>query len=409
MSGGWGGAAEGARSGWDRGADFSRNYMGWGDYTSTNQIMGNSDGGDSQQQISVNPMNNTGDVYLSHTEFVQNVTATAGGAGSSTFSIVKFQLNPGLSATFPFLAQIAQNFELYDFEGLIFQFKPTSTNSSNTSNIGLGKVIMCTRYDPDSPDFINSVEMENYDYAQSAKPTCGMHHGVETAQSQQSVNMMYTRTGISNKSKVFTDIGSFFVATEGIPFAAAGTAVIGELWVSYRIRLSRAKLYSSQLGTNISTDYFQGLCGPLNAIANPVANVNNSIGTVISDVAANKLKITFPANINLGVYRVSIYTVGIDPAAFTDFQYETTLYNAANCDYYSIAGALNGTVSLSVPAPEDGGAATEKGASIEFYLRVNSPGVAQASVEVWMTQACQTPSYQYITITQANNAFAPVA
>ena len=228
-------------------------WAGFGDYgpTTHNQIAGGEGG-----PITVNASDDmTGDVFLSHKEFVGNVRASATIPGASLFQQTQYPLNPGLSTSFPFLSQIASNFELYDFQGLMFEFRPTSGESSSASN-SLGKVIFATQYDPDSAPFLNSVQMQNYDYSASTKPSCGMVHGVETAQHQQVVNMMYVRTGNSPKAKVFTDLGFLSVATEGIPFSATGTQILGELWVTYRVKLSRANLYNSLLGLSINFDKY---------------------------------------------------------------------------------------------------------------------------------------------------------
>nr|WGL41060.1 capsid protein [Circovirus sp.] len=255
MSGGVQGAATGFQRGWDTGASASK-YVGLGDYGPpvSNQISGGMGA-----PITVNASDDlTGDVYISHTEFVGNVSASATAAGASIFQQSKFALNAGLQSTFPFLSQIASNFEMYDFMGLMFEYRPTSGENATANS--LGKVMMATNYDPDAPDWLNSVQLMNYDYSSSTKPSVGMVHGVETANKQQAVNMMYIRTNNdTTKSRVFTDLGNFYVCTEGVPFTAAGTQILGELWVTYRIKLSRAALYQSMLGLNQPFDYYTGV------------------------------------------------------------------------------------------------------------------------------------------------------
>ena len=183
--------------------------------------------------ISVNSSNDlTGDITFTHTEFVSNIeVATAG------FENRVFPLNPGLEESFPFLSQIARNFTLYDLEGLIFEYRPTSGEFGGGSN-ALGKVVMATNYDPDDQPFFSSRVMENYDYATSSKPSLTCRHGVETANSQQALNMSYIRTSEISRDKIFTDLGTFQLATEGLP----ATGLIGELWVTYKCSLSRSRI-----------------------------------------------------------------------------------------------------------------------------------------------------------------------
>lgn len=255
-------AAVGAGDGWDEGARLSE-LMGLGDYgpVTSNQLIGGND------VPSVNETSRSGDIMWSNTEFVQNITASVVAPGVSAFQSTVLQLNPGLGETFPFLSQLAANFELYEFVGLMFTYKPTSGEYGNNSSNSIGKVVMVTNYDPTALPFTNSVEMENYDYANSSKPSCGMIHGVETNNKQHfGGSMKYVRTGQSTKSLLFTDPGYFQIATEGIPFGTAGTALVGELWVSYGIRLSRAKLYNS---LNQNVEFARAISSTTNQAGGP--------------------------------------------------------------------------------------------------------------------------------------------
>ena len=305
-------------------------FIGWGDYSnvSTNAIIDAGHG--SQQQISVNSASDlSGDVEFAHTEFVQNITVTYGTTGNTPFQIQTFPINPALSTLFPFLSQLAQNFALYEFKGLMFQYKPTSGEFGSSGSNSLGKVIFATNYDPDAPPFSSAQQMENYDYANSAKPSCGMIHGVETKPSGRSLVQMYTRNNVSTKDKVFTDLGLFQIATEGINNQNANqTQVIGELWVTYRVKLSRKSLQEA-LGTNIA---FTGGAYTFNAAATTLnssqvlptyASVNATLSpyqSVITIVPpsiidggfvllnASELKYIFPQNIIQGSYLVCVET-----------------------------------------------------------------------------------------------------
>jgi len=109
--------------------------------------------------------------------------------------------------------------------------------------------------------------MENYDYATACKPSEHMLHGVETKVQQRAVNMLYVRTGATSKDEILTDLGDFQLATEGIPVTIPGhatntsvvtaTVPIGELWVAYKVKLSRANLYATI--NNAPTDFHMGV------------------------------------------------------------------------------------------------------------------------------------------------------
>jgi hypothetical protein len=279
-TGGWGGAYGGAKSGWGAGAKFSKT-MGWGDYTTpmiSNQIVAGSPGASSDTPVMLNHMGDlSGDIILQHREFIQNVTvADLGLAKSSSLEKSEFELNPGIKATFPFLSQIANNFELYEFEGLAFQFVPHYGEGEDSI---LGKVIMVTNYDPDSRSFKSSQEMQNYDYACTAKPSIGQLHGVETASHKRATDLLYVRDKTVTRDKVFTDIGKFTIATEGVPRAGN----IGELWVTYKVRLSRAHL-NDHFGTEID---------------HAITKVNES-GVVQSEDSTKRIKsLAFPTSSQL--------------------------------------------------------------------------------------------------------------
>lgn len=221
----------------------------------------------------MNSLSKTGDIFINQSEFIGNLTAeitvpdgSAAGTVSTPFALESYELNPGMSKLFPFLSQIAQNYDLYELEGLIISYHPNSGETSVASN-QLGKVIIATNYDPDCVDFINSIEMQNYDYANSGKPSVALVHGVETHPAQRgSGRMLYVRDSATSKDKVLTDMGKLFVATEGIPIEHPANSsgadvthrvILGELHVAYRVRLSRAKLYNSLLGYGIDTDRFK--------------------------------------------------------------------------------------------------------------------------------------------------------
>ena len=323
MGGGMGSTAGSALGG------LASKYLGYGDYATaatTNQIMGGGSG------VTVNASDDlTGDLYFSHKEFLQNVTVTGLANSSSAFQLLSYPINPGLNTTFPFLAQLAQNFVLYEMLGCIFEYKPTSGESGTTNN-SLGKVIMATSYDPSAPSFVNSVQMENYDYATSSKPSNPQLHGVETKSSQQFGNMQYIRTGPSTRDLIFTDIGNFQIATEGVPLGTSTTVVLGELWVTYRVKLSRSNLFGSLLCLNSATDTFVGanvggsVIGSnsndgsiltsdfnynsyaLNYLQNKFLNKkSNNLGCSVTGVNATLFRITWPTNIVVGQYLVTIY------------------------------------------------------------------------------------------------------
>lgn len=404
MAGKTQGIVPGAMSGWEAGANFSKK-IGWGDYTSANQIM-SSEGMPvhSQQNISVNQSNSSGDVFIEHTEFVQNIYASVtSGPSASPFQVTRFSINPGMVATFPFLSQIAQNFELYELQGCIFQYKPTSGEYGNNSSNSLGKVILATQYDPTSDVFLNSVQMENYDYANSVKPSNGATHGVECHPDQRSTKMLYVRSGSTSKSLIDTDIGTFSVATEGIPFGGAGaqSANVGELWVTYKVRLSRANLVAALLGRTIqcSSIFVQPSATAMVPSSGVTYKVTNTLPVTIANVSATAATLTFPANIQLGYYIVALSWEGT--AGTQTFVNPTS---ASNLTYFRPQVLLPSASVNAIRGPFGAVSSIQK-AQI-FYIKINAPGALVASLQIGVSAAFTAGDILQVQISQVSSDMA---
>jgi len=414
--GGMTGGITGARAGWDAGADISK-QVGWGDY-GTGPV-GNAiiDGaGGPPAGITVNASDDlTGDIYLSHREYVGTITASqSAGELSTTYKSVEYPLNAAMSETFPFLSQIASNYCMYEFQGLIFEYKPQCGEGANASN-NLGKIMMVTQYDPDAPTFTNSVSLNNYDYACSTKPSLGLIHGVETARMQSSTNILYTRTGTSTKSKVFTDLGYLSVATEGIPFPPGSTQqtqVLGELWVTYRVKLSRAQL-ASTLGSTSTMDIFSNQLqigsgvSWNSATALPQGLGLNSGKWAITAAAGSgttsNITCTLSPAINYGFYRCDIYYTP-PPGAGTD---AATLFSGslAGGTFTAIKQVAAGTTGGILCVQRNPGALA---GSASMYMAtviiaVTSPSGSSTVLTWTLTGAGSAAAYVKLIFTEVSN------
>jgi len=318
---------------------------------------------------------------------------------------------------------------MFEFAGLMYQYVPTSGEMGSTGSNVLGKVVMVTNYDPDAPTFTSTVQMENYDYASVAKPSIEIRHGVETAPSQRATKQLYIRAGDSSKDRLFTDLGTFQIASEGINVGAAGVFNIGELWVTYTVKFSRAQLYSSLLGNGAVSDDFVALSTAGSITGNTVGLVpltpygtrylinglqinqyaprlSNTIGIqVFADAAAPTAshQVIFPRNIVSGLYRVRIATQLPAAAAFN---WSAPTFGATSrCSLQSILGvqtAFTGTPvpnTISIPC---GAALTH--ASQEFWVLVNAPGVLQAFFNINTATTCSANQIYTIQVSQARDA-----
>lgn len=157
------------------------------------------------------------------------------------FKISTYNLNPADSQTFPWLSQIAANYEQFEFEGVVFQFRSTSANALNSTNTALGSVMMCTQYNVLDDIFSSKGEMLNYEFSTSGKPADSNLHMIECARSVTPVDILYTLTGLipTGADPRLYSLGKFSIATTG--FQAADVN-IGELHITYQVRLIKPKL-----------------------------------------------------------------------------------------------------------------------------------------------------------------------
>lgn len=174
-------------------------------------------------------------VVLVHREFLANVTSPG-----SSFALTAYPINPGIFGSFPYLSTVANSFEEYIMEGLVYEFKTTSATAVSSTNTALGVVIAATNYDPLDPLFQSKVQMEAYEFANSAVPCQSFLHPVECARNQTPLDTHFLRSGaIPTGADIrMYDLGTFQIATSG----QQATSVVGELWVTYHVRLLKPKL-----------------------------------------------------------------------------------------------------------------------------------------------------------------------
>lgn len=169
-----------------------------------------------------------------HREFLTDIT------GSVSFLNRTYPINPGLITTFPWLSLIAADFEECDFEGLVFEYRPTSGTAVSSTSSALGVVILATDYDALNPSFTTKQQMESYEFATSTVPFAGCIHPVECARGANVLNSFYIRNGSPPPGADLRlyDLGNFEIATQGMQSAY----IVGELWVSYDVVFKKPRL-----------------------------------------------------------------------------------------------------------------------------------------------------------------------
>jgi len=241
-----------------------------------------------------------GSISVTHREYLGSIT------GSVQFENSNFQLNPGLVSTFPWLSQIAVNYEEYSFEQLMFTY--TSLLSESTASGAVGQIIMTTNYNAGNPPFLSTTDMLNNIGTISARPIDSpIIHGVECDDNKNVLPSYFVRVGaVPTGQDIKTyDVGLFQLATEGMP---ANDQLQGQLWVSYNIVLRKPKLFTAA-GKGILEDNFKSNTGITGnkMTGTPLFYMPlNNIGCVLSTPTTNTLRIQFPQGIVQGLFKIRV-------------------------------------------------------------------------------------------------------
>lgn len=211
-----------------------KTITGFGDYhVSKNSLVYNIDA------VPEFSNNNERCTMICHREYITDIISSTG------FASQTFRINPAIADTFPWLSSVAQNYEQYVVQGMVFEFKSTSATAVSSTNTSLGTVVMATQYNSLAPSFTNKQQMENYEFCQSSVPSKSILHPIECDPAQTQcggIFNMYNPTDSSGDTRLY-DVGKFTIATQGMQ---AANANIGELWVSYKICLLKPRLQSVQ-------------------------------------------------------------------------------------------------------------------------------------------------------------------
>lgn len=336
-----------------------------------------------------------GAVFISHKEYIADILSDA---TANTFKIQKFPIQPGNSLTFPWLSQVAANFQEYRFHGVVFHFRSMSADALNSTNTALGQVIMSTEYNSAAPDFASKPEMENAQYSNSIKPSDSCLHLIECARASSVLSNLYVRTDdvdTSSEDVRFYDLGNFFIASNG----CQGTSVnLGELWVSYEVELLKPKIWGELGETN---DYFNAytVTGVTNALPLGTAALVSSDNSNI-DVSLSSQTLTLPPSSTPKSYFMYLYwrgtrTASLDPPA-TTFTNAVTTFKP-----FVVNGSLNEQATTVSPDSNAASSSTTLIDMIAFETSGNgkiptiafgAAGVLPASVTLFQIIITQVPN-----------------
>lgn len=174
---------------------------------------------------------------INHREYIGDLISGdfISGEGSPTsFTLVKYSLNPGNSSLFPFLSSIASNFQEYEIRGALFELK--SLSSEYAANLSLGSVFMAADYNVYGQDPTSKQQVENMEYASSAKPSRSMIMPIECE--LQNNGLIHKNVAIDEEyaggDRRLYDWANVYIGSQGVPSA---NTPIAEIWITYEIAL----------------------------------------------------------------------------------------------------------------------------------------------------------------------------
>lgn len=281
------------------------------------------------------------DVVISRSEYLTDIYS---GTGTPTaFNLQSFLVNPGLNqgngGAFSWLCNIAANFQEYTIEQMVFEYRPTSGNSTG-SNTALGTVIMCANYQSTDANYTSKAGMLDSQWALSGSPDKQILFPVECADKQ--FKMYDVRTGpiLSTQNQDLFDFCNFQIATLGCPTASQA---LGELHVSYTVKLSKYQTSPAAALTRSAhySIYVAALTAgptnnqPLGTSSIPlVARFNNQMPLTF-DYTSGASKIIFPPILPIGtILQIrlvwkgsSVACTGITPSAYTNCEISQSVFS----------------------------------------------------------------------------------
>jgi hypothetical protein len=308
------------------------------------------------------------------------------GTLTSNFLNQAFPLNPGQSATFPWLSKQAAQWEKYTFERLEFYYKREVSEFAPGGTTG--KVILSVDYDASDAPPGTKQQMEDTIPHRDAMPCENMVLVLDKRSMHPSNMPKYVRPGgLPGASDIKTfDAGNFNVATQGItnPSLLEGVQV-GELRVRYCVRFEIPILESNLtvpannqvavLFRDVTTDGSQVVPSAVSTVISWPSTVINGISALVDPLGNFALpsgNYRFDVSVECALatnfinsLQVTLY-LGTSMIGHAHFAYATT---AANCD------VMTASFSAFASVPNN------EGLNLQV-LQVNGP-LASTVMLVW--------------------------
>jgi hypothetical protein len=249
-----------------------------------------------------------------------------------------FLLQPGDNNTFPWLAGIAAKFQQYRIRGMVFHYVPTSGYAVSGTNPALGSVMFQTSYRSNDNPPDSKVEMMNEYWACESAPADSLIHPIECSPKENPFSVHYVRNldTPANDSPLMYDIGKTFIATQGMP---ANGNIVGDVWVSYEVELSKPVIRSSVSATVRDCSFY--ITGGTQE--SPFgANLSLASGQIMCTASGRTL--TFPTGI-VGTFLITVRLIPTTNFSYIDMSGSATRVNVEQAPSQGDGTVYNRTVA----------------------------------------------------------------
>lgn len=182
---------------------------------------------------------------INHREYLGDLLS--GHSTPSVFNLETYSLNPGNSSLFPFLGTIAQKFQEYEIRGMLVELKTLS--SDYAAALSLGSMFMAADYNVLGAAPGTKQQLENMEYASSAKPSCSIIMPIECEPRNDTNTHLYVAddSDYEGGDKRLFDLCNIYIGSQGIP---TPNTPIAEIWLTYEIALFKPIILESSLPGN---------------------------------------------------------------------------------------------------------------------------------------------------------------
>ena len=242
------------------------------------------------------------DLFARDNVYTVGVNASTEKRGITFFSM-KYDINPGLAKTFPWLSQIAGNYEEYEFKTLKFVYKSDLTHIQTTGSSGtgaIGMLLLAANYNVETQPYQTKNEMiADVNHVMTGTPLENIRLHLECESIGQNTHGKYTRVKPLAPGQDVTDydMAQVQLGLANLP-ASLYNQRLGELWVEYEVILSKPRNKNNE-ATNVKSDlYVTGQRNvpsswPLGGVNGQLSGWYNTLETQLQ-VRQNNIDIFFP-------------------------------------------------------------------------------------------------------------------